>query len=617
MRTLLLAIVFIFGFLNPAAAAEEKMTASAIYTALTQTPEWLNTSRALTPDDLKGRLILIDFWTYCCINCIHVIPKLQQLEHEFGDKLTVIGIHSAKFANEGETKNIREAIQKYDLQHPVVNDADFRIWNSFGARAWPTLALIGPDGLLKNVYQGEGDLPEMQADIRAQIEKAGDRLVITPLPIALEKDKLPPTILRFPTKLVPFNDTTLAITDSGHQRIILVDINTQKITKTIGSGTKGFKDGTLAEAQFNDPQGLLVDGDLIYVADTGNHRLRLIDLKSGMVTTLAGTGDRGGYALSGKQDAAKTALASPWDLAFYPDKNTIVIANAGSHQLWSYDRNDKKLQIIAGNGREFIDDGALPFNSLSQPSGLSVQGNTLYFMDSETSALRDFNGKEINTLIGTGLFDFGLKDGKQGTALMQHPIGLYADAGGIFIADTYNHAMRFYKDGTLSTLPISGLAEPNGITRMGDVFYIADTNHHRIVKMDEAGKQIGILDVMPMERPLEFQDRLPNALDLGEATITPKATLKITLPGGWHLNPDAPSYLGVFDQDKKGIIALKTGDLKALSIPLDLAQGAYHLQGILYYCENKEGSQCLIHGVNMVLHVATNGTKEVDIPLKQ
>src|SRR5690349_16623993 len=79
------------------------------YSFLTQTDDWLNVARPLTPDDLKGRILLVDFWTYCCINCLHVIPKLQALEAEFGNQLTVVGVHSAKFATEGDTDNIREA----------------------------------------------------------------------------------------------------------------------------------------------------------------------------------------------------------------------------------------------------------------------------------------------------------------------------------------------------------------------------------------------------------------------------------------------------------------------------------------------------------------------------
>lgn len=594
------------------------MTAPAIYDALTQTPEWLNTSRALKLDDLKNRIILIDFWTYCCINCIHVIPKLQELEKEFGDKLTVIGIHSAKFTNEGDTNNIRRAIQKYGIEHPVVNDADFRIWNSFGANAWPTIALIGPDGLLKNVYKGEGDINEMRDDIEKLIDKHEERLVTSALPIALEKDKIPPMVLRFPTKLAAIeNANLLAITDSGNQRILLVDTKTHHIKTIIGSGEKGFHNGDFYKAKFRDPQGILVDGNKIYVADTGNHRIRLIDLEKQKVSTIAGTGKRGGYMLIGHHDATGTALASPWDLAFYPDKKTMLIANAGTHQLWAYDFKKETLRIVAGNGQESIEDGHLPFNSLSQPSGLSVQNNVLYFVDAETSSLRSYDGTKVKTLIGTGLFDFGLKDGPIGTAMMQHPLGVYADQyNKIYIADAYNHKIRLYENDTLSTLPLSGLDEPNGITKIGDRFYIADTNNHRIVEMDEDGNQKGVLDIFPMDKPIAFQENLPNKLDMTRATVITGSKIEFALQKGWHINPDAPSYLAIYDANRKLVQAYQAKEITSPKLALpELPPAEYTLQGVLYYCKERSGSQCLIRSLDTKLYISPASDKKLTITL--
>ena len=593
------------------------MSAPAIYDALTQTPEWLNVSRPLTPADLKNRIILVDFWTYCCINCIHVMPKLQKLEKEFGSKITVLGIHSAKFTNEGDTNNIRQAIQKYGIEHPVVNDADFRILNNFGVTAWPTLMLITPDGLLKHVYKGEGDLDEMRDDIETMIDKYEDRLVTSPLPIKLEKETIPSTTLRFPSKLAALNDHTLVISDSGHQRILLVDLKTKKITTTIGGSDKGFKNGSFAKAKFNDPQGILVDGDRIYVADAGNHRVRLIDLTEEEVTTVAGTGKRGGYLVIGSHGATSTALASPWDLAFYPDHKNMVIANTGTHQLWSYDTKRDKVRIIAGNGQESIEDGHLPFNSLSQPSGLSVQNGILYFVDAETSSLRSFDGVKTKTLMGTGLFDFGLKDGAIGTALMQHPMGLYADQyNKIYITDSYNHRVRLYENDQLTTLPLQGLNEPNGITKIGDIFYIADTNNHRIVKMDEEGNLAGYLDIFPMEQPIAYQETMPNPLDLKTATVVSKAEIAFDLPKGWHINPDAPSYLAVFNAEKDNVHSIKGKELTRAKLALpELPPAGYHVQGVIYYCQQKAGSQCLIRSVNMPLYISPEADKKVTIPL--
>jgi thiol-disulfide isomerase/thioredoxin len=603
-------------FLSPSWAQEKTMT--GIYDALTQNDDWLNTSRALTPDDLKGRVVLVDFWTYCCINCIHVIPKLQKLEREFGHDLTVIGVHSAKFANEGDPDNIREAIQKFGIEHAVVNDADFRIWNTFGINAWPTLLLIGPDGLMEEVYRGEGDVDAMRRDIQQLLRKNKD-VVKTPLPLALEKSKVPPTILRFPTKLDSDGQDTLVISDSGHQRILTVDIKTERITHTIGSGKQGFKDGSFTEAMFNNPQGVLIDGNQIFVADTGNHRLRVIDLEKERVSTLAGTGERGGYTLFGKGNAMKTALASPWDLAFYPDMDHIVIANAGTHQLWEYDRKRRTLDIIAGSGRESIDDGKQPYNSLSQPSGLSAQDDKLYFVDAETSSLRVFDGKEIKTLIGSGLFDFGLKDGVEGTALMQHPVGLYADEDMVYIADTFNNKLRAYRGDTLSTVSLNGLKEPSDVLRLKDMLYIADTNNHRIVTTPVGKTHLVVLNVMPMEKAIAYQERLPNMSDLGALTIKLASKVELQLPGGWHINDEAPSYLAVFDDAHQSLGEFKVADLKDARVKLPVLEAGktYTLQGVLYYCKKAKGSQCLIRGITATLTPAVDakhGTIMIDLP---
>lgn len=584
----------------PAIAQDQKtMSAPQIYQALTQNPDWLNTNRALAPDDLKGRILLVDFWTYCCINCIHVIPKLQELEAEFDDKLIVIGVHSAKFATEGDTNNIRQAIQKYDIEHPVVNDADFRIWNAFGVNAWPTVLLIAPNGLLKNVYRGEGDIDEMRSDIKALIAKSGGDLVMEKLPIALEKNKVPPTFLRFPSKLVALDDKSLVISDSGHHRIVVAGLD-GKVTDIIGSGVEGFRDGDFKTAQFHEPQGVLVDGQQIYVADTGNHRLRLIDLDKKIVTTLAGTGVRGAYSLSGNGDALQTSLASPWDLAFYPDKNTIVIANAGTHQLWAYDRTTKKLSIVAGSGREDIIDGTAKDAALAQTSGLSVRDGKLYFADAETSSLRVFDGADVKTLIGSGLFDFGLQDGVQGKALMQHDIGVYAHKDAVYVADTYNHKIRKYTDGQLTTLSIDGLREPNGITKIGSMFYIADTNNHRIVKMDESGKEAGVLEVMPHAN-VALQETLPNLFAHDMQKIGKNAALVIDLPKGWHINKDAPSYLALFDDKAQLLKSWSREEVATRRMALPAFSGSARLQGMLYYCQDEKGSRCLIGGVDLPL----------------
>ncbi len=591
------------------------------YRALTQEDRWLNVSRSLTAEDLKGRIILVDFWTFCCINCMHVIPDLHYLEKKFGNKLTVVGVHSAKFANEKEQENIRAAVLRYEIEHPVVNDSDFRIWHSFGTRAWPTLALINPDGRIAEIYSGEGHREALEEDIGDLIKKYKGKLVESPLPLALEKNKEPEQLLSFPGKLAEARwqgKPALVISDTNHHRV-LVARPEGEILFTIGSGKAGLKDGTFAEAQFNQPQGVVTHGNLIYVADTSNHALRRIDLENKRVQTLAGTGQQGYERRVQEKDALSTRLASPWDLAFYPDEKHLVIAMAGTHQLWTYDVQKDTVSVLAGNGAESIEDGAYPGNSLSQPSGLAVYGDTLYFVDSETSSLRMLKGNTITTLIGTGLFDFGYQDGKATQALLQHPLGVYADETGVYIADSYNHAIRRFDPKTKTITTVIGknglpakLAEPNDILKMQDRFYITNTNRHEILTWQENEGEVSTLGIHVPKPAMQaiFADYLPNVGKSRHVEVRSGATLTLELQfsSNWGLNEQAPSHLAIYREDKSlvkawDLEALKTGKLN-FTVP---EKGPLTVQAIFYHCEKKEGALCLIKSFNDRVYVTPGG----------
>lgn len=632
-KLLIVVIIIACGlvmFLGKKSNAEEWQI-TRLHKILASGTGWLNVERGLTEEDLKGRIILLDFWTFCCINCIHVIPDLHYLENKFADKLTVIGVHSAKFANEKDKDNIRNAVLRYDIEHPVVNDADFAIWQSFGIRAWPTFVLIGPDGKINEIYSGEGNRNAVEDDIEDLLEEYGDSINTSALPIDLEKNKAAPTVLKYPGK-IEYTDNydgapALFISDSSNDRVLGTRLD-GRIFIEIGSGEQGFKDGDFTSAQLNTPQGILYDNenDVLYIADTNNHSIRKADLKSGKVETVAGTGEQGYNRAARNDDAMKTKLASPWDLEFYPDKNHIAIAMAGTHQLWQYSISDKTVSVIAGNGRESIDDGSLPFNSLSQPSGLSALGDKLYFVDSETSSLRVFEDGEITTLIGTGLFDFGFVDGQQGDALMQHSIGVFADKSGVYIADSYNHSIRRYdpESGILSTIFGNGktgeLNEPNDVILTGGKLFVADTNNNQVKIIDVATKKISSLDVMPQEKEgdLKISDILPNLKQISQQDIVSGKDIKISirLPDGYKLNEIAPSWLAAFNADngklinKFGYEELKKGSITLFQLD---AGHKYRLQGTLYYCEDKTGSICLVQSYDSVLTGSESGISTINI----
>jgi thiol-disulfide isomerase/thioredoxin/sugar lactone lactonase YvrE len=617
----LFAIIFaIILLMNTANAKEFKITAA--HTALTQEQEWLNVSRPLTAEDLKGRIILVDFWTFCCINCIHIMPDLKYLEQKFGDKLTVIGVHSAKFLNEKDSDNIRNAVLRYNLHHPVVNDKDFKIWKKMGVRAWPTLILINPQGMIASAYSGEGHRDDLDRDIAKLIDKNKGTMNETPLPIKLEAEKETPTYLKFPGKLAYAEDKNLLfVADSGHNRIVAMNPKGEA-QYTIG-GIEGSQDGSFKQAQFRSPQGMAYREGMLYVADTGNHSIRAIDLEKKKVTTIAGNGKQGFPRQLKNDDAQDVSLSSPWDVKFYPDTNHLAIAMAGTHQLWLYDIAKQTVSVLAGNGRESIDDGVYPDNSLSQPSGLAAVGDSLYFVDSETSSLRVIKDGRVRTLIGTGLFDFGFADGGQGKALLQHPIGITADKEAVYIADSYNHAIRKYDiaTGQLTTLIGDGkrgvLNEPNDIIQIGSQFFIADTNGNGLKIWD--GKNLETLEVkeassVRKQPPLQ----LPNIVKT--PAITAKAgvlNVDIHVPKGWKINHDAPSYLALFGKEETPLIVWPREELMKMQVLTPaLTDGNYTLQGTMYYCEDKPNAPCLLQSVSQEIAVGKMGATSVKVDLK-
>lgn len=443
---------------------------------------WLNVTRPLTANDMQGRLVLLDFWTYGCINCMQVIPDLEFLEEKYGDQLLILAVHSAKFDGEKGNARILSAAKRFDLKHPVINDSDYRIWKAYQVQAWPTLVLLDGAGREINRYTGEGNRIAMDRDI-------GRAVAGQPVPASLDsliaRDEHT-AVLSYPARIAA-GEQGLFIADSGHNRILGVGIDGQ-IQFVIGAGARGDRDGALHEATFNQPRGLIYTQSGLYVADTGNHKIRRVDLKTGQVTTVAGTGVRGRIREGINLPGAQTAIASPWDLEEMGDGRHLAIAMAGIHQIWTLDTVNNTLSVVAGNGREDIADGPAANAEIAQTSGLSRSGDALFFVDAESSSLRILQNGDVKTLIGTGLFDFGSADGLYPAAMLQHPQGLYADDSQIIVADTYNNALRLYNRQTkaLSTIQLTGatLDEPGDVLLYQGVLYVADTNHHDIKKVD-------------------------------------------------------------------------------------------------------------------------------------
>ena len=460
--------------------------------------EWFNVEAPLALSSLRGKLVVLDFWTFCCINCMHVLPILKRIEQRFPREVAVIGVHSPKFAAEREPGNLADALARYGVVHPVVHDPDFLIWRQYGVRAWPTLVFIAPDGGVIDQVSGEPDPERIVAAVGGMVERARAGGVLAPASLELKPATAQGGALAFPGKMKRLDGAGeaagWALTDGGHHQIVLLDgLGTER--ERVGSGARGFGDGGFREASFDGPQGLAAAADTLYVADTGNHAIRKIDLAAGRVTTLAGNGRRG-PVLAGAQAAAAAVLASPWDLEV--DGERLYFANAGSHQLGLLDLGRGTVERLAGDGDESIEDGAAATSRLAQPSGLSLSADRgiLYFVDSETSSVRALRlGPEphVTTLIGTGLFDFGHVNGDFAGARFQHPLGIVSDGARLLVADSYNGALRVLDLGSRRVSDLDdGFAcedevclpsrEPAGVAADGNGgVFMVDTNNHRVV----------------------------------------------------------------------------------------------------------------------------------------
>lgn len=513
---LALILALLLCFLLPATFAQGqtvRLPAAAARAKAREFPAdftWLNTDQPLRiTGNLKGHILILDFWTYCCINCMHILPDLEFLETKYaGQPVAIIGVHSAKFETEADADNIKQAIQRYRIQHPVIVDQNHKIWNTYGVRAWPSFVIIDSAGRFVGQTQSEGQRELLDEVVAALLKEGKENGTLAQKPIQLKPTAqvaIPAAELAFPGKVVADGKSRrLFIADSNHDRILVSDLS-GKVSQIIGSGAKGLKDGSLTEAQFSNPQGMAVDGNVIYVADTDNHALRRIDLDKKVVTTLAGDGKRS-YDREGGAKGTAQGLASPWDLQLLNGK--LYIANAGTHQIWTYELESGVAKSWSGSGRENIVDGGPDEAALAQPSGLALLGDQLYFADSEVSAVRKAalaDGK-VETLIGEGLFEFGHKDGAWSEAKLQHCLGVAVLDGNILVADTYNSALRLLdlKARTITTLlggpGAKDLDEPGGLSVLDGIVYLADTNHHRIVRFDPKTKKA---DAIKMEIPVK------------------------------------------------------------------------------------------------------------------
>ncbi len=546
--------------------------------------DWIN-SGPISLAELRGKIVLLDFWTYCCINCHHIIPVLAKLEAKYKDELVVIGVHTAKFDAERDTENIRRKVAEYRIQHPVVNDANMTIWKNFHVQAWPTLVLIDANGRELDRASGEPNAEALDRVIGQLVEmhKAKNELNLAPLKFAPEMERPTKGPLLYPGKVVAdAAGKRLFIADTGHNRIVQTDLEGANPV-TIGSGEEGFDDGDFKKATFNRPQGMFLNGETLFVADTENHAIRAVDLRAGDVSTIAGIGKQAPrMSTVGSSGPAKTtALSSPWDVIQLPEDKALYIAMAGPHQIWKLDIAHDLLGVFAGTGAENIVDGPAASANFAQPSGLATDGENIFVADSEVSGVRVITGIHaaagpfVRTIVGEGLFEFGDVDGKAGKVRLQHCLGLAHADDHLYIADTYNNKIKICEPRNRIVRALVGnhkagdsddpphFYQPGGLSAAGSKLYVADTNNQKIKVVDLKTHAVKTLALAGLAAPrlAARPPSFPNAKTIGVSAVEAAPGNSITLavsiplPKGYKLNEESPMTYLVETPEQSGILA--------------------------------------------------------------
>lgn len=596
---------------------------------------WLNTGgAALSLADLRGRIVLLDFWTFCCVNCLHVLDELRELEREFADVLVVVGVHSPKFVHEADHDALRAAVQRYDVAHPVLDDPDLVTWGRYAVRAWPTLVVVDPQGYVVGQFSGEGHEHALRVLVERLVAEHAAAGTLRRGDSPFRPEPVPPGDLTFPGKALLLPDGRLLVSDTGAHALALVDPADGSVLARIGvPGQRRLVDGAPDAARFAEPGGACLlppevaerVGYDVVVADTVNHALRGVSVADGSVRTVAGTGRQWMRGDPDSGPGAEVPLSSPWDCAWWPARGTVVVAMAGVHQLWAFDPLTGRVEVLAGTTQEGLVDGEPSRAWFAQTSGLAVSddGETLWLVDAETSSLRRLRNGLVHTEVGSGLFDFGHVDGPADEALLQHPLGLVPlPDGSIAVCDTYNGALRVFDPTTrtVATL-VAGLQEPSDavVTPDGTALLVVESAAHRVTRVplpDDVVRHVG--DRHRTRRP---------SMDLAPGVV--RLQVAFTPPAGQVLDDryGPASYL-VVSSSPESLVVQGAGAGTDLVRELVLAapaaagvdSGVLHVSARAASCDHDpavEFPACHVHQQDwgVPVRVTESGSRTVTLPL--
>jgi len=581
--------------------------------SLVEKGKWFNVVKPLQNSDIEGKIVVMHFWSYSCSSCIESIEKLKELDAKNPDSLVIIGVHNPIFDNEKNYNSVKKAVIRHEISYPVINDADMELAKKFKVKNNPSFLVFGLNGRVNKKYVGSDSIDKVVIRAQELIDKNKFSINHSRLPIVLEKNISIASLLTSPTKIIYEENFSykgrefpaFIIANSGQNSVIVSNMMGE-IALKIGSGIRGMVDGDIGEARFSYPQGILYGNKNLYIADTGNNSLRLVDFETQKVKTIIGSGEQGDAVQVKRIDAKSVDLSAPTDLEFFPDKSSIAISNSGTNQILVFDIKNKSISILAGNGERGEDDGVYPENSLAQTTDMAVYGNKLYFLDSLTSNLRVVNKDgDLKTL-------YSNKSSKK----LQNPRGLLVDDTGAYISDSFNHVIRKYDFNSQQLNALFGFArgedvggktsfdEPSGLVSIIDKLYVVDTNNNRILAVNRARGSSTLLDLIPPQKLYKetFVEYLPNLQKSQDIFVKPevKIDININVKQGWKINQIGPSFINLLElKDEKNATLIASYDWNAIllkkidSLKLKKDQ-EYLLQGKIYFCRNSLNSLCYI-----------------------